>query len=187
MLCRAPASAEGCALVAAVAEQIALEAERGPSAAAAAATPARSSVLAGCSLRSSSEPVLVAHDAELDASPRGSTAMPPPRRSEPSGASGCRPLPPRAAPRRRRPAPKSEALAQPAPQPSARPQRAKLVCSVVKGIPEKSLPSHCIPPKVSIQISPMTRLRKLRSGFCRGDARRPARGPWPPARPRRRR
>jgi hypothetical protein len=48
----------------------------------------------------------------------------------------------------------------------SRDQRAKLVCSVVKGIPESSpAMRHCMPPKVSIQISPTTRRRRARSGL----------------------
>src|SRR5829696_4075254 len=43
-------------------------------------------------------------------------------------------------------------------------QRANALCSVVKGTPERQ-PAirHCIPPKVSIQINPIRRRRKLRS------------------------
>jgi len=45
-------------------------------------------------------------------------------------------------------------------------QRANALCSVVKGTPERQ-PAirHCIPPKVSIQINPIRRRRKLRSGL----------------------
>jgi hypothetical protein len=49
-------------------------------------------------------------------------------------------------------------------------QRANALCSVVKGMPDrKPAMRHCMPPKVSIQIRPSTRRRRSVSGLrpCR--------------------
>src|SRR4051794_11018274 len=48
----------------------------------------------------------------------------------------------------------------------SRVQRAKVLCRVVKGTPE-SQPAvrHCRPPKVRVQISPMRRRRRVKSGL----------------------
>lgn len=81
--------------------------------------------------------------------------------------SGFRPPPPRAEPRRHRPGASPARDAGPAGAIAPRrAQRAKLLCSVGKGIPE-SQPAmrHCMPPKVSIQIRPISRRRSARSGL----------------------
>ena len=163
---RSAASAKGCALVAAVAEQIALEAQRGQ--ARQRRQDARAVVRVGrMQLEIEQRAVLVAHDGELDAFHQLAAidaARPGGRSRTSQRLSATTAEGSTSSPQASR---QSRARCWPSRRHSPRrDQRAKLVCSVVKGIPESSpAMRHCIPPKVYIEISPMTRLRKLRSGL----------------------
>jgi hypothetical protein len=145
---------EGCTLEAAVAEQIPLEAKR--------SQPrqrrqnARPVIRVGrMQFKIQQRTMLVADDEELDAldgeerSERLSTTTAEGRTSSPQARRQSKA---RRCPSRR--------------HSPRRVQRAKLLCSVVKGMPESSPATrHCMPPKVSIQISPMRRRRRARSGL----------------------
>ncbi len=129
--------------------------------------PARSSVLAGRSSRSSSEPCL----SQTANTFRPLTSLPPsmPRaqalgaerreRLSATTAEGrtSSPLASRQSRARRRPSRRHS---------PSRVQRAKLLCTVVKGTPESQPATrHCMPPKVRVQISPIRRRRRAGSGL----------------------
>jgi hypothetical protein len=161
---------EGGALEAAVPEQITLEAERGEPRQR--RQDARPVIRVGwMQFEVEQRAMLVADDEELEALDQLVTSLPPSMpRAQALGAERSERLSTTTAegrtssPQARR---QSRAKRWPSRRHSpSRDQRAKLVGSVVKGMPE-SQPAmrHCIPPKVSIQISPISRRRKLRSGL----------------------
>ena len=157
---------EGCALEAAVAEQVALEAERGQPRQR--RQDARPVIRVGrMELEIEQRTVLVAGAKSL----MPLTSLPPSKpRAQALGAERSERLSTTTAegrtssPQARR---QSRARRWPSRRHSpSRDQRAKLVCNVVKGMPESSpAMRHCMPPKVSIQISPITRRRRARSGL----------------------
>lgn len=157
---------KGCALEAAVAEQITLEAERGQPRQRRQDT--RPVIRVGrVQFEIKQRAVLVAGSEELDALDQFATVNAP--------CPGARGRAQRAAvdhhSRGRTSSPQARRQSRARHWPSrrhnpSRDQRANVLCSVMKGMPE-SQPAmrHCMPPKVSIQISPISHRRKFRSGL----------------------
>ena len=79
-------------------------------------------------------------------------------------------------------------LAQAPPQPKPRPAGEGAVQSGERNTRQPIGDAPCMPPKVRVQISPLRRRRKVRSGLRPRGAHRPAPAPWHPTplRPRRR-
>jgi hypothetical protein len=129
--------------------------------------PALSSVLAGRSSTSSSEPCLSQTTQSL--MPLTSLAPSKPRAQALGAERSERLSTTTAEGRTSSPQAKRQSKAKRCPSRRHSPrrvQRANALCSVVKGMPERQ-PAirHCMPPKVSIQINPIRRRRRVRSGL----------------------
>jgi hypothetical protein len=129
--------------------------------------PARSSTLAGVSSRSSSEPCL----SQIACSLMPLTSLPPSMpRIQQLGAERCERLSATTAEGKgSSPQATRQSKARRCPRRRHSPrrvQRANALCRVVNGTPDrKPAMRHCMPPNVSIQISPRTRRRRSGSGL----------------------